>query len=128
MAARSVSLLAKAAVADAVKGVQISTFGGKSGHHHRGPKQSSITFEEQKPSHEHRRSGRLLREKLFSRLQEKHEIIGEVRGMGLLQSHWSWWKIVNPKNPAVAPQRWAMNGGYTRESHSSRGKAVYTAT
>lgn len=76
--------VAKAAVADAVKGVQISTFGGN-------PVTTTAAkavidyIEEHNLLTNTAEVGAYLREKLLG-LQDKHEIIGEVRGMGLLQA------------------------------------------
>jgi 4-aminobutyrate aminotransferase-like enzyme len=74
--------VAKAAVADSVKGVQISTFGGN-------PVSTTAAkavldyIEEQNLLSNTTNVGAYLREKLLE-LQHKHELIGEVRGMGLL--------------------------------------------
>jgi 4-aminobutyrate aminotransferase-like enzyme len=76
--------VAKAAVADSVKGMQISTFGGN-------PVTTTAAkavidyIEEQNLLTNTQEVGAYLREKLLE-LQDKHELIGEVRGMGLLQA------------------------------------------
>lgn len=76
--------VAKAAVADAVKGAQISTFGGN-------PVTTTAAkavidyIEEHNLLTNTAEVGAYLREMLLG-LQDTHEIIGEVRGMGLLQA------------------------------------------
>jgi 4-aminobutyrate aminotransferase-like enzyme len=76
--------VAKPAVADSVKGLTISTFGGN-------PVVSTAAkavidyIEELNLPANCEETGAYLRESLLE-LQKKHEIIGEVRGMGLLQA------------------------------------------
>jgi len=76
--------IAKAEVADALKGVTISTFGGN-------PVTSTAAkavvdfIEEQSLAQNAADVGAYLRAGLES-LQQKHSLIGEVRGMGLLQA------------------------------------------
>jgi 4-aminobutyrate aminotransferase len=76
--------VAKAEIADSVKGLTISTFGGN-------PVTATqakavIDFiEEQNLMRNCAETGAYLRGKL-EELQRKHEIIGEVRGMGLMQA------------------------------------------
>jgi 4-aminobutyrate aminotransferase-like enzyme len=76
--------VAKAEIADSVKGLTISTFGGN-------PVTTTqakavIDFiEEQNLMQNCAETGAYLRGKL-EELQRKHEIIGEVRGMGLMQA------------------------------------------
>ena len=76
--------VAKAAVANSVQGVQISTFGGN-------PVTTTAAkavidyIEEHNLLTNTAEVGAYLREKLLD-LQDKHDIIGEVRGMGLLQA------------------------------------------
>ena len=109
--------VAKAAVADAVKGVQISTFGGN-------PVTTTAAkavidyIEEQNLLTNTAEVGAYLREKLLG-LQDKHEIIGEVRGMGLLQAL----ELVEDrksKKPAVAGTLAMMEA--TRENRILVGK------
>ena len=109
--------VAKAAVADAVKGVQISTFGGN-------PVTTTAAkavidyIEEQNLLTNTAEVGAYLREKLLD-LQDKHEIIGEVRGMGLLQAL----ELVEDrksKQPAVAGTLAMMEA--TRENRILVGK------
>ena len=76
--------VAKPAVADAVKGATISTFGGN-------PVTATAAkavidyIEEHKLSINAAEAGLYLRNKLLE-LQAKHSIIGDVRGMGLMQA------------------------------------------
>ena len=76
--------VAKPEVADAVKGVTIATFGGN-------PVATTAAkavidfIEEQRLMHNAEDVGAYLRGKLLD-LQDKHPLIGEVRGMGLLQA------------------------------------------
>jgi 4-aminobutyrate aminotransferase-like enzyme len=76
--------VARPEVADAMKGVTISTFGGN-------PVTTTAAkavidfIEEHKLSINAAEVGAYLREKLLE-LQEKHSLIGEVRGMGLMQA------------------------------------------
>jgi 4-aminobutyrate aminotransferase-like enzyme len=76
--------VAKAEIADSVKGLTISTFGGN-------PVTTTqakavIDFiEEQNLMKNCAETGSYLREKLEI-LREKHEIIGDIRGMGLMQA------------------------------------------
>jgi 4-aminobutyrate aminotransferase len=76
--------VAKAEIADSVKGLTISTFGGN-------PVTTTqakavIDFiEEQNLMQNCAETGSYLREKLEI-LREKHEIIGDIRGMGLMQA------------------------------------------
>ncbi len=109
--------VAKAAVADAVKGVQISTFGGN-------PVTTTAAkavidyIEEQNLLTNTAEVGAYLREKLLD-LQDKHDIIGEVRGMGLLQAL----ELVEDrksKKPAVAGTLAMMEA--TRENRILVGK------
>jgi 4-aminobutyrate aminotransferase-like enzyme len=109
--------VAKAAVADAVKGAQISTFGGN-------PVTTTAAkavidyIEEQNLLTNTAEVGAYLREKLLD-LQDKHEIIGEVRGMGLLQAL----ELVEDrksKKPAVAGTLAMMEA--TRENRILVGK------
>jgi len=109
--------VAKAAVADSVKGVQISTFGGN-------PVTTTAAkavidfIEEQNLLTNTAEVGAYLREKLLE-LQDKHEIIGEVRGMGLLQAM----ELVEDrksKKPAVAGTAAMMEA--TRENRIMVGK------
>jgi 4-aminobutyrate aminotransferase len=109
--------VAKAAVADAVKGAQISTFGGN-------PVTTTAAkavidyIEEHNLLANTADVGGYLREKLLE-LQEKHEIIGEVRGMGLLQAM----ELVDDrksKKPAVAATLAMMEA--TRENRILVGK------
>ena len=109
--------VAKAAVADAVKGAQISTFGGN-------PVTATAAkavidyIEEHNLLTNTAEVGAYLREKLLG-LQDKHEIIGEVRGMGLLQAL----ELVEDrksKKPAVAGTLAMMEA--TRENRILVGK------
>ncbi len=109
--------VAKAAVADAVKGVQISTFGGN-------PVTTTAAkavidyIEEQNLLTNTAEVGAYLREKLLA-LREKHPVIGEVRGMGLLQAM----ELVEDrttKKPAVAATLAMMEA--TRENRILIGK------
>jgi 4-aminobutyrate aminotransferase len=109
--------VAKAEIADAVKGVQISTFGGN-------PVTTTAAkavidyIEEQNLLANTAEVGAYLREKLLE-LQEKHELIGEVRGMGLLQAM----ELVEDrksKKPAVAATLAMMEA--TRENRILIGK------
>jgi 4-aminobutyrate aminotransferase-like enzyme len=76
--------VARPEIADAMKGVTISTFGGN-------PVTTTAAkavidfIEEHKLSINAAEVGAYLREKLLE-LQEKHSLIGEVRGMGLMQA------------------------------------------
>jgi 4-aminobutyrate aminotransferase-like enzyme len=76
--------IARPEVADAVKGATISTFGGN-------PVTTTAAkavidfIEDQKLSINAAEVGAYLRDKLME-LKEKHSIIGDVRGMGLLQA------------------------------------------
>ncbi|HUQ90630.1 MAG TPA: aspartate aminotransferase family protein [Bryobacteraceae bacterium] len=76
--------IARPEIADSIKGVQISTFGGN-------PVTSTAAhavidlIEEQKLLHNTAEVGDYLRGRLLE-LQQKHSMIGEVRGMGLLQA------------------------------------------
>jgi 4-aminobutyrate aminotransferase-like enzyme len=76
--------VAKREVADGMKGVQISTFGGN-------PVATTAAkavldyIEEEKLLINTAEVGAYLREKLLE-LKDKHQLIGDVRGMGLLQS------------------------------------------
>jgi 4-aminobutyrate aminotransferase-like enzyme len=75
--------VAKPEVADALKGVTISTFGGN-------PIATTAAkavldfIEEKNLLSNAAQTGAYLREKL-NELQEKHSVIGDVRGMGLMQ-------------------------------------------
>ncbi len=109
--------VAKAAVADAVKGAQISTFGGN-------PVTTTAAkavidyIEEHNLLTNTAEVGAYLREMLLG-LQDKHEIIGEVRGMGLLQAL----ELVEDrksKKPAVAGTLAMMEA--TRENRILVGK------
>ena len=109
--------VAKAAVADAVKGAQISTFGGN-------PVTATAAkavidyIEEHNLLTNTAEVGAYLREMLLG-LQDKHEIIGEVRGMGLLQAL----ELVEDrksKKPAVAGTLAMMEA--TRENRILVGK------
>ena len=109
--------VAKAAVADAVKGTQISTFGGN-------PVTTTAAkavidyIEEHNLLTNTAEVGAYLREMLLG-LQDKHEIIGEVRGMGLLQAL----ELVEDrksKKPAVAGTLAMMEA--TRENRILVGK------
>jgi 4-aminobutyrate aminotransferase len=109
--------VAKAAVADSVKGVQISTFGGN-------PVTTTAAkavldyIEEQNLLSNTANVGAYLREKLLE-LQQKHELIGEVRGMGLLLAL----ELVEDrqtKKPAVAATLAMMEA--TRENRILVGK------
>jgi 4-aminobutyrate aminotransferase-like enzyme len=109
--------IAKAAVADSVKGMQISTFGGN-------PVTTTAAkavidyIEEQNLLTNTQEVGAYLREKLLE-LQDKHELIGEVRGMGLLQAL----ELVEDrksKKPAVAATLGMMEA--TRENRILIGK------
>ncbi len=109
--------VAKAAVADSVRGVQISTFGGN-------PVTTTAAkavidyIEEQNLLTNTAEVGAYLREQLLG-LQDKHEIIGEVRGMGLLQAL----ELVEDrksKKPAVAGTLAMMEA--TRENRILVGK------
>jgi 4-aminobutyrate aminotransferase len=76
--------VARAEVADAMKGVTISTFGGN-------PVTTTAAkavidfIEEQRLLDNCEQTGAYLRHKL-EELKDKHEIVGDVRGMGLLQA------------------------------------------
>ena len=76
--------IARPEIADALKGATISTFGGN-------PISATAAsavlefIEEQKLSINAAEVGAYLREKLVA-LQAKHQLIGDVRGMGLLQA------------------------------------------
>jgi 4-aminobutyrate aminotransferase len=76
--------VARPEVADGMKGVSISTFGGN-------PVSSSAAkavidfIEEQNLLANCTETGAYLRERL-EELKEKHEVIGDIRGMGLLQA------------------------------------------
>ena len=76
--------IAKAEVADALKGVTISTFGGN-------PVTSTAAkavvdfIEEQNLAHNAAEVGGYLRAGLES-MKDKHSLIGDIRGMGLLQA------------------------------------------
>src|SRR5947209_12208428 len=75
--------VAKPAVADAMKGATISTFGGNPMAATAG--KAALDFiEEQTLRVNAAEVGAYLRQKLLE-LQEKHPLIGEVRGMGLMQ-------------------------------------------
>ena len=109
--------VAKAAVADSVKGVQISTFGGN-------PVTTTAAkavidyIEEQNLLSNTASVGAYLSEKLLE-LREKHELIGEVRGMGLLHAI----ELVEDrqtKKPAVAATLAMMEA--TRENRILVGK------
>jgi 4-aminobutyrate aminotransferase-like enzyme len=109
--------IAKAEVADSVKGTQISTFGGN-------PVTTTAAkavidyIEEQNLLTNTQEVGSYLREKLLE-LQDKHELIGEVRGMGLLQAL----ELVEDrksKKPAVAATLAMMEA--TRENRILVGK------
>ena len=109
--------VAKAAVADAVKGAQISTFGGN-------PVTTTAAkavidyIEEHNLLTNTAEVGAYLREMLLG-LQDKHEIIGQVRGMGLLQAL----ELVEDrksKKPAVAGTLAMMEA--TRENRILVGK------
>jgi 4-aminobutyrate aminotransferase len=109
--------VAKAAVADSVKGVQISTFGGN-------PVSTTAAkavldyIEEQNLLSNTTNVGAYLREKLLE-LQQKHQLIGEVRGMGLLLAL----ELVEDrqtKKPAVAATLAMMEA--TRENRILVGK------
>jgi 4-aminobutyrate aminotransferase len=97
--------VAKPEVADSVKGLTISTFGGN-------PVTTTQAkavldyIEEQRLATNCAETGAYLRGKL-EELQEKHEIIGQVRGMGLLQAV----ELVEDrksKTPAVAQTAMVM--------------------
>ena len=76
--------VAKSAIADAVKGATISTFGGNPVAANAA--KAVIDFiEEQNLSVNAAEVGAYLRDKLLE-LQAKHPIIGDVRGMGLMQA------------------------------------------
>ena len=103
-------------VADAVKGLTISTFGGN-------PVTTTAAkavidfIEEQNLRINAAETGAYLREKL-EELKEKHELIGDVRGMGLMQAI----ELVEDratKTPAVA-RRAAMEAA--RENRLLIGK------
>ncbi|MEO8128009.1 MAG: aspartate aminotransferase family protein [Bryobacteraceae bacterium] len=109
--------VAKAAVADSVKGVQISTFGGN-------PVTTTAAkavidyIEERNLRTNTAEVGAYLREKLLE-LQDKHDMIGEVRGMGLLQAM----ELVEDrksKKPAIAATAAMMEA--TRENRIMVGK------
>ena len=97
--------VARPEVASAVKGLTISTFGGN-------PVTSTAAkavidfIEEQNLAHNCAETGAYLRAKL-EELKDKHEIIGDVRGMGLLQAI----ELVEDresKTPATAQTAMAM--------------------
>jgi 4-aminobutyrate aminotransferase-like enzyme len=76
--------VAKAAVADSVKGLTISTFGGNPVTTTQAKAVLDL-IEEQNLMQNCVDTGGYLRGRL-EELQEKHELIGEVRGMGLMQA------------------------------------------
>ena len=107
-----------------MKGVTISTFGGN-------PVATTAAkavidfIEEQNLATNAAETGAYLRGKLDD-LKDKHHIIGDVRGMGLLQAI----ELVEDrktKAPATAATR-ADDGSRTRESHYGRQAAGSTAT
>jgi 4-aminobutyrate aminotransferase-like enzyme len=112
--------IARPEIADSVKGATISTFGGN-------PISTTAAkavidyIEDQKLSINAAEVGVYLREKLLD-LQDKHRIIGEVRGMGLMQAV----ELVEDresKKPAVAQTLAVMEA--SRESRILLGKGGF---
>ena len=108
--------IARPEIADSVKGATISTFGGN-------PiattaAKAVIDFiEDHKLSINAAEVGAYLRDKLLE-LQAKHPLIGDVRGMGLLQAI----ELVEDretKKPAACANR-GVDGSRARERHSDR--------
>ncbi|MEX2262465.1 MAG: aspartate aminotransferase family protein [Bryobacteraceae bacterium] len=109
--------VAKPEVADAMRGLTISTFGGNPVSATAG--KAVLDFiEERNLLRNCEETGAYLREKLLE-LQEKHPLIGEVRGMGLLQAL----ELVEDRNsraPATAATARMLEA--TRESRILVGK------
>jgi 4-aminobutyrate aminotransferase len=112
--------IARPEIADSVKGATISTFGGN-------PISTTAAkavidfIEDQKLSINAAEVGLYLREKLLE-LQDKHPLIGEVRGMGLMQAV----ELVEDresKKPAVAQTLALMEA--SRESRILLGKGGF---
>ena len=108
--------VARPEVADAMKGVTISTFGGN-------PVTTTAAkavidfIEEQNLMANCTETGAYLRGRL-EELKEKHEIIGDVRGMGLLQAI----ELVEDRETKSPRHRrhGASHGGRARKPHPAR--------
>lgn len=109
--------VAKAHVADALKGLTISTFGGN-------PVTATAAhavldfIEEHNLRHNCAETGAYLRGRL-EELKDKHELIGDIRGMGLLQAIEL---VQDRKSKAPAPAETGMLLEATRENRLLVGK------
>ncbi len=115
--------MARPEVADSVKGLTISTFGGN-------PVTTTAAkavidfIEEQNLAANCAETGGLSARPAWRSCKSKHPLIGDVRGMGLHAGASNWWKTAQTKAPATAADRDGDGSGARKPPADRQGRHV----